>query len=682
MEESFRCVSLCDPEGVHAFILVLPVGPLTDEDKGELETIQNTFSSRVNDFTMILFTVDSDPTAAAVVNFLQGNKEIQDLCQSCGGRSVVLNVRDKKQVSEVLDTVEKLSFQRTRCFTKDMFTKAQMEKVTAIRAELHSVKLHSETGSISEKQSPDQIRMVLIGKTGTGKSATANTILGKKAFESRASQRSVTKICQKASGEIDGRCVVVSIHQIGRFTEEEKITVKMIKKIFGQKSGDFIIVTFTRGDDLEGRSIESYVEEDCADIVKDLIHDCEGRFHVFNNRDQTNRTQVSELLKKVEVMVKKNGGGCYTSEMFQEAEEAIQKAVERILKEKEEEMKRERQELEKKHKEEMHKVIRNMEEQMLQYESERKMIENQLNEKEDFINKQREEREREQEIREEEERKRKQQEDLQQREWEQKVKALEEQILESESTEELSRELENNREELRKEREAWEKEREVWWKNRFVENKQRREQEKQRIQRLKEEYEHEKENYQRKIKEYSIRIQQQEKERNILENNYKKHLQEMKEKYEEEARNQAEELNEFSKKYTGDFEALIEKYDEELIDLRQTCEILMQERAEHRGEYSLLHELSSHKEESLKEELTELQEEERRGNEQVNWFSAVSSSDIMASASPAADEESIRRLQQQKSPVNLSSSFEFMPANMAEEEETIERLQQQRSKFH
>ncbi|KAA8592881.1 hypothetical protein FQN60_018336, partial [Etheostoma spectabile] len=56
MEESLRCISLCDPEGVHAFILVLPVGPLTDEDKGELETIQNTFSSPVNDFTMILFT--------------------------------------------------------------------------------------------------------------------------------------------------------------------------------------------------------------------------------------------------------------------------------------------------------------------------------------------------------------------------------------------------------------------------------------------------------------------------------------------------------------------------------------------------------------------------------------------------------------------------------------------------
>ncbi|KAK2838160.1 hypothetical protein Q5P01_015372 [Channa striata] len=134
MEESFRCVFLCDPEGVHAFILVLPVGPLTDEDKGELETIQNTFSSRVNDFTMILFTVDSDPTDPAVVNISQENKEIRDLCQSCGGRSVVLNVKDRMQVHEVLDTVEKtkkmVKKNRGSCYTSKMFqqTEAAIEK--------------------------------------------------------------------------------------------------------------------------------------------------------------------------------------------------------------------------------------------------------------------------------------------------------------------------------------------------------------------------------------------------------------------------------------------------------------------------------------------------------------------------------------------------------------------------
>ncbi|CAK6982454.1 GTPase IMAP family member 8-like [Scomber scombrus] len=140
MKESFRCISLCDPEGVHAFILVLPVGPLTDDDKGELKTIQNTFSSRVNDFTMILFTMESDPTAPAVDDFVRKNRDIQELCQSCGGRYVVLNIKNKQQISEMLDTVEKMNAEGSRSFTNDMFTKAQMEKVTRLKAELHTSK--------------------------------------------------------------------------------------------------------------------------------------------------------------------------------------------------------------------------------------------------------------------------------------------------------------------------------------------------------------------------------------------------------------------------------------------------------------------------------------------------------------------------------------------------------------
>ncbi|KAF3843656.1 hypothetical protein F7725_002505 [Dissostichus mawsoni] len=46
-----------------------------------------------HDFTLILSTVESDPTAPAVVNFLKENKDIQELRQSFGGRHVVLNIK-------------------------------------------------------------------------------------------------------------------------------------------------------------------------------------------------------------------------------------------------------------------------------------------------------------------------------------------------------------------------------------------------------------------------------------------------------------------------------------------------------------------------------------------------------------------------------------------------------------
>lgn len=213
--------------------------------------------------------------------------------------------------------------------------------------------------------------LVLLGKTGNGKSATANSIVvsaagnsipqgNNKPFKSLSRSAPVTTTCQiervttkegrilnvidtpglfdpnvtleflgkeivkcidLAKEGVHGILLVLSVKN--RFSTEEASTLQTLQTLFGDKIINYMVVVFTGGDELEANeeSLEDYLR-DSSPILQRLLLKCNNRKVVFDNRTKpVKENQVTELLKQIDSVLFLNDGHPYTNEMFREAQE-------------------------------------------------------------------------------------------------------------------------------------------------------------------------------------------------------------------------------------------------------------------------------------------------------------------------------------------------------------------------
>ncbi|XP_043078094.1 GTPase IMAP family member 8 [Puntigrus tetrazona] len=351
--EIMRSPTLCLP-GPHAFLLVIPLDHRFSNDyRMALEEQLEYFSEHIWRHIIVLFSSIAPHEDRSVKDQLIKWPDLQMVLRKCQNRYHVLNINnrdDRIQVITLLEKIDEMVAQNNHSYliinksisVEDKKEKAKKERIKKRILAVKRQGVERPTHIKSEEQHLTDIHIVMVGALSGAKSSAGNLILGNEVFQ--VGDAGKTSCCEVSHAEVHGRmltvvdtpgwfckhplestpvldkleirhsvylsppgphAILLTVPIVTAFNKSIKIALEEHMGLLGKKVWSHTIVLFTWGDWLGETTIEERIEVE-GEHLEWLMEQCGYRYHVFNSKQHTDSTQVTELLEKIDKMVMEN----------------------------------------------------------------------------------------------------------------------------------------------------------------------------------------------------------------------------------------------------------------------------------------------------------------------------------------------------------------------------------------